>query len=128
MEAKRHIKISADRSESRVSDKTERARREMHRKPRSVSTAGKPLYQDAPAEDTMVQVMADQARQDGIKEIVVEEQLKLTEGYAPTIDEAFREFFPVDESEEGAPDDTSSGGEDDYGLVDDEQERDPTDQ
>lgn len=104
-EEKKRIKIRAERAETRDTEKLDRIEREMRRKPRTVSAKGKPLYKDEALETAYVKTLAEKARDEGTDTVNVEEAL--SEGYAPTFEAAFREFYEPTPEELEALEETS---------------------
>lgn len=96
-EEKKRIKIMSERAENRDSAKIERIEREVIKKPRLASAKNKELYKDEALEETMVKTLAEKAVEEGTDTLIVENVL--SEGYAPTYDEAFSEFYAPTEEE-----------------------------
>lgn len=92
-EEKRRIKVMSERSDNRESEKVDRMEREVRHVTRTHSAKGKKLYKDEALEETFVKTMAERALEKKVDTVVVEEELSVPEGYAPTMDEAFSEFY-----------------------------------
>lgn len=119
-EEKKRIRIMAEKSDTRDSERWEKMERAARRKPRMVSEKQKPLYEDKPLEEGLIRDLAQQAITEKINVINMEDQLVVADGYQPTMERAFEEFYVPSEEElaemEGA--DSDGGDMDDYGTDD----------
>lgn len=96
---KRRIKIMAERAETREAEKLERIERENKKRIRSHSAKGEEMFKEQPLVQRVVKTVAQKAREEGTDQIFMEDVLPVPEGYAPTIDDAFSEFFTPSEEE-----------------------------
>lgn len=119
-EEKRRIKVMSERSDNRESEKIDRMEREVRKIPRTHSVKGRELYKDEALEETFVKTMAEKAVEENTNALIVEENLAVSEGYAPSIDEAFSEFYTPTEEELQMMEDDDYGVED-YELAADEE-------
>lgn len=113
---KRKIKIVADRSESKNSTRLDRTERTIHSNPRTHSHKNIPLYKNEALEKTLVKTVAINSMINDTG--TVEEMVRYEDGYAPTVDEAFSEFYSPSEEEIA---EMNEGNFDyDYGVVEEE--------
>lgn len=119
-EEKRRIKVMSERSDNRESEKVDRMAREIRKVPRTHSVKGQELYKDEALEETFVKSMAQKAVEENNHAMIVEENLSVADGYAPTPEEAFSEFYtPTEEEFERMYEEDF--GVDDFSIDDDEE-------
>lgn len=99
IEEKRRIKIMTEKAETRHAEKIERMQRERREKTmRRRSLKGQPLYEGKPAEEVIVNTLAEVAKEQGTNNLVVEDHItKVVESFAPPMEEVFGGFMDPDE-------------------------------
>lgn len=96
---KRRIRIMTERAENRESEKLDRIERERRRTVRTHSAKGEKLYQDQPLEQAFVKSVAEKAKAEGTNMVIAEEHMPVPDGFAPTLDKAFDEFYEPSQEE-----------------------------
>ena len=98
-EEKKRIRIMAEKADTRDSERWEKMERAARRNPRMYSEKHKPLYEEKPLEEGLIKDLAQQAITEKINVINMEDQLVVADGYQPTMERAFEEFYVPSEEE-----------------------------